>query len=341
MSDTKKNKNSKKSTKDDGLKEKELKHSVQMLGNILLTVIITLIIATAGLIFYVIYSNPNSEGIGAVVNEIQNSEGKNENTEAVTLGNIIDSAVSTVTDGNNTKTTNTVDVPSATSRKVLNEKLIVLYNGLILDTTKMDQDELKYIDNTSLDKEKYFITYHNYANFKFKDSDLGVLSSQIFDGLIKIENVGKVAISEDYNAMPRTVKVVNSIPTIVAENNPKLTNYDMKKAIIVDLDGNGTDEYILVLGNSTTGYSKISLIDSKGVMVSDLAYIEKSKWESVLTEEYHLSISNLEILDVDNDGIMEILVEIPKYEGEPSISILKYKNGELTGKKNIECSLLP
>ena len=30
MSDTKKNKNSKKSTKDDGLKEKELKHSVQI-----------------------------------------------------------------------------------------------------------------------------------------------------------------------------------------------------------------------------------------------------------------------------------------------------------------------
>ena len=57
--------------------------------------------------------------------------------------------------------------------------------------------------------------------------------------------------------------------------------------------------------------------------------------------EYYLSLSNVNIIDIDNDNIMEILVEIPKYEGEPSVSLLKYKNNELTGKKNIHCSLLP
>ena len=98
---------------------------------------------------------------------------------------------------------------------------------------------------------------------------------------------------------------------------------------------------LLILANKKTGYSKIALMDSTGTKVSDLAYIEKSKWESVTTEEYHLSLSNVEVIDVDNDGIMEILVEIPRYEGDSSVSLLKYKNGELFGDTNIECSLLP
>ena len=353
MADTKKEelkkqntkKEKKKNTKSEELDKNELMHKrIRKLGNFLLTVIVTLIVGTGALVYYLIYtSNPNADSLDAVVGEMQNTVSNElaneENT--VSLGNIIDSAVSSVTNGTDSSSTNTVDAVDANSRKVLNEDLVVLYNGLLLDTSKMDQVELKYIDNSSLDKEKYVITYYSYANFKFKDSDLGTLSSQIYDGLIKVENVGKVAISEDYNAIPRTVKVVNSIPTIVEENNPKLSEYNLKKVIIVDLDGNGTDEYILVLENTTTGYSKITLMDSKGIKVADLAYIEKSKWESVSTEEYHLSINNIEVLDVDNDGIMEILVEIPRYEGEPSISLLKYKNGELSGKTNIECSLLP
>ena len=100
-------------------------------------------------------------------------------------------------------------------------------------------------------------------------------------------------------------------------------------------------QYILILANKVTGYSKIVLYDSTGTKVADLAYIEKSQWESVTTEEYHLSLSNVEVIDVDNDGIMEILIELPRYEGEPAISLLKYKNGELVGDINIECSLLP
>ena len=99
----------------------------------------------------------------------------------------------------------------------------------------------------------------NYENYSFKESKLGVFSSQLFDGLVKIDSVGKVAISEDYNAIPRDVKVVNTIPTIVSENNPKVSDYDSIKTLIVDLDGNGADEYILVLANKKTGYSKICI----------------------------------------------------------------------------------
>jgi hypothetical protein len=329
--------------KEDDEKKEKFQKSIRRIGNFLLTVIVTLIIGTGALVYYLSHTNDENISVSDLFqNSINNNVTNESSDESVALGNIIDSAVSSVTNTTtNTTTTNTIDTVDVGSRKVLNENMIVLYNGLLLDTSKMDKVELKYIDNSSTDKEKYEITYYSYEKFKLVDSGLGTLSSQIYDGLIKIENVGKVAVSEDYDAVPRAVKVVNSIPTIVSDNNPKLSNYDLKKALIVDLDGNGTDEYILVLANTTTGYSKITLVDSKGAKVDDLAYIEKSKWESVLTEEYHLSINNVEILDIDNDGIMEILIEIPKYEGEPSISLLKYKSGDLTGTTNIECSLLP
>lgn len=314
------------------------------LGNSLLAILVVLILGTGSLVYYMIkkeqgdYEKYNS----LVQNLVQEEkvtvpeEPTNELKEGETIKDIIDSATNT---GNSS--TNTIDAVDATNRKILNENLTVLYNGLILDTTSMKQTELKYIDNSDKYKDKYVITYYNYESFGFKDSKLGSLSSQLYDGLVKIENVGKIAISESYNAIPREIKVVNAIPTIVSDNNPKIGEYDSTKAIITDLDGNGTEEYVLILADKNSGYSKITLVDSSGTKVADLAYIEKSQWESVATEEYHLSLSNVEIIDIDNDGIMEILIELPRYEGDPAISLLKYKNGELQGEKDIKCSLLP
>jgi len=229
---------------------------------------------------------------------------------------------------------------ASNTRKILNEELVVLYNGLILDTSKMDEVTLQYIDSTSEQSDKYVITYYSYENYRKKDSSLGILSSQVYDGLAKIDDVGKIAISEDYEAIPRSVKVVNTVPTIVSDNNPLISDYDSVKTLIADLDGNGTDEYILILTNKKTGFSKITAIDSKGAKIADLASIEKSKWKKDTNTEYYLSISNIEIIDVDNDGIMEIVLEIPHATGNPTISLLKYNNGKLQGKTDIECSLL-
>ncbi|MBR3697865.1 MAG: hypothetical protein IKM97_06445 [Clostridia bacterium] len=330
----------KNTNKDDKINEKS-KNSINVnVGNFLLAILVILIVSTGSLVYYMIATARRDayQYTSIMQNIVENQT--NENVD--TIKNIIDSTINTVSSSSTTvKETNTIDSVDVNNRKVMNENLIVLYNGLILDTSKMERTELKYIDNSDKYKDKYIITYYNYDSFSYKDSKLGTISSQVYDGLVKIENVGKVAISESYNAIPREIKVVNAIPTLVSDKNSKIGDYDSTKAIITDLDGNGTEEYILILANKKTGYSKIALMDSTGTKVSDLAYIEKSKWESVTTEEYHLSLSNVEVIDVDNDGIMEILVEIPRYEGDSSVSLLKYKNGELFGDTNIECSLLP
>ena len=307
-------------------------------GNFVLLVFIILIIGTGALTYYLIHSAKDDydkqyNEIISNLTENQNLVEEDETDGKDTVANIIDSAISDASSGNATTS-------DESAKKLMNESLVVLYNGLILDTSKMDEVTLQYIDSKKDESDKYVITYYSYENYSFKESKLGIFSSQLFDGLVKIDSVGKVAISEDYDAIPRDVKVVNTIPSIVSENNPKVSDYDSIKTLIVDLDGNGADEYILVLANKKTGYSKITLVDAKGIKVADLASIEKSKWKKDANAEYYLSISNIETIDVDNDGIMEIVLEIPHATGDPTISLLKYNNGVITGKTGIECSLL-
>ncbi len=310
----------------------EYTHKIGTIGNFLLAMLIILIAGTGALTYYLIHSE--KENYDNQKNKIVSD---NLTEEPDTIANIIDSAIANVTASSTTEITSTEDNDA---KKIMNEKLIVLYNGMVLDVSKMDEVALQYIDAHSDEKDKYVITYSSYENYSFKDSKLGILSETSYDGLLKIEQVGKIAISEDYNAIPRNIKVVNTIPAIILENNDKFAEYDTVKSLIIDLDGNGTNEYILVLANKTTGFSKITLVDSKGEKIADLASIEKSKWNKTTNTEYYLSIHNIEILDVDNDGIMEIMIEIPNSTGNPTISLLKYKNGELQGKTGIECSLV-
>ncbi len=296
-------------------------------------IIVVLIIGNAILIFYMMNETEYSEELQ---NEVtQNTTLKNE-TKVDTIADLLNTVVS-----NTISTQTTVNATDANSRKVMNENLIVLYKGLILDTTQMDQVELKYIDNSSQDKDKYIITYYNYENFAYQNATLGKLSEPIYDSLVGIRGVGKIALSESYEAILKDIKVINTLPALILENNKELQEFDSVKTILADLDMNGVDEFITILANKNTGYSKISLYDSTGKFLADLAYIEKAKWNQATNAEYYLNLENVNILDVDNDGVMEILIEIPKYEGEPSVSILKYKNNELIGKTNIECSLLP
>ena len=332
--------NDKKSEINTNSENESVKIKLGTVGNFVLLAFIILIVGTGALTYYLIHSAKDdydkqyneiisnlTENQNLLIEEEVEDEGKD------TVANIIDSAIADASSG----TTTTTD---ENTKKLMNESLVVLYNGLLLDTSKMDEVTLQYIDSKKDESDKYVITYYSYENYSFKESKLGIFSSQLFDGLVKIDSVGKIAISEDYNAIPRNVKVVNTIPTIVADNNPKVSDYDSIKTLIVDLDGNGADEYILVLANKKTGYSKITLVDSKGAKVADLASIEKSKWKKDTNAEYYLRISNIETIDVDNDGIMEIVIEIPHATGDPTISLLKYNNGIITGKTGIECSLL-
>lgn len=267
------------------------KIKVGTVGNFLLFGLLILILTTAGLIYLIIHVEKENydKQYDALVSNLNNIPEEKTANEVQTIANMIDSAISDSTDSSAT-------ISKDSAKQVLNESLVVLYNGLILDTSKMDEVTLQYIDSTSQEKDKYVITYYSYENYSFKEAKLGTLSNKIVGNLVKIDGVGKVAISEDYDAIPRSIKVINTIPDVITDD---MKNYAAVKTIIVDLDGNGTEEYILTLANKSTGYSKIVLYDSQGNKINDLASIEKSKWKKDTNNEYYLSISNIEVLDVD------------------------------------------
>lgn len=332
-SDNEKSEIQKEKKQDNTEKIETTKLKIGTLGNFVLATFIIIVIGTGALTYYLIHTAKMDydKKYSDLTSNIPENESKNE---VDTLANMIDSALTATNQTSNTTVTD------SSEKKLMNESLVVLYNGLILDTSKMDEVTLQYIDSTAVESDKYVITYYSYENYSKKESSLGMLSSQVYDGLAKIDGVGKIAISEDYEAIPRAVKVVNTVPTIVSDNNLEIKDFDTIKTLIADLDGNGTEEYVLILANRTTGFSKIMAIDSQGKKIADLASIEKSKWKKDANTEYYLSITNVEIIDVDNDGIMEIVLEIPHATGNPTISLLKYNNGVMQGKTDIKCSLL-
>lgn len=127
-------------------------------------IIVALILGNAILIYYLM----NSEDYNPIAQNNVSEENKKEKEQTDTVANILNIAVP----NNNTSSQPTVTTTDATARKTMNENLIVLYNGLILDTTKMEETELQYIDNTSSEKDKYVITYYNYENFAYRDATL-------------------------------------------------------------------------------------------------------------------------------------------------------------------------
>lgn len=341
--DIKKDDKIKKEVNNETNSESTVKIKIGTVGNYMLAFFVVLIIGTGSLTYYLIHNAKNDydKQYNEILSNITQSQPVEEKDENITsIGDLIDSALSNVVDTSSSTTSTDTLIDSTETRKTANQELVVLYKGLILDTTNMDEVVLKYIDSTKPDADKYVITYYSYEKYSFKEAKLGTLSQKVFDNSVKIENVGKVAISEEYDAVPRQVKVVNTVPSIISDNNPLVKDYDTVKTLSTDLDGNGTDEYLLILKNTNTGFSKITFIDSKGSKIADLASIEKSKWKQDSNNEYYLGIDNIEILDIDNDGIMELLVEIPHPTGDPTVSLLKYNNGELQGKTDIECSLI-
>ena len=324
----------------DNINQEEIKKESNRLLNALLAIIVLITVSTGAIIYYSLYKYSKSNGTIVTNNVVQD--------DVSTAADIIDTALNTNTVEENiseeavtTPSSTTVTIGEADSRKVLNESIVVLYKGLILDIEEMGISQLKYIDNSNPSKDNYVITYFNYENYGFNNSTLGTLSTQVVDGLVKIDNVGKVAISEKYDAIPREIQVINSIPAVVLDNNSDLASYDTKKTIITDLDGNGTNEYILILAKKSKGESKIILVESTGFIKSTIAKMDKNGWDGVSSDGYYLSYSNIEILDVDNDGIMEIIFEIPTTNPVPSeISLLKYKNGDLSGTTDYVCSLV-
>ena len=143
------------------------------------------------------------------------------------------------------------------------------------------------------------------------------------DGIIQI------LVDAKYDAIPRESEIVDMTANI--KNNIKELNdysdYEIEK---IDLDGDGKTEYCAVLSNQNIEASKIMLLNSNGEKIEDLVEV-KGRMAGI--SPVYLNIKDVTYIDLDNDGIMEILVTLPTWEGGPDYTVFKYEGGKIIGNK--------
>ena len=158
----------------------------------------------------------------------------------------------------------------------------------------------------------------------------------------------ELQVSQKYNAVPRKFTTIKDLPDELSEyaDNNKVELQS------IDLDGDNKVEYILAYSSFAspedydveeyTNYSEILVLDNNFNKIATLASAQDQYWEhdGIITDEFFLSLEDVEYIDIDNDNIMEILVDTNVYEGT-GVNIYKYKNGSLVGNINDTISSLP
>lgn len=224
------------------------------------------------------------------------------------------------------------------------EENIVLYKGMEISKKVGFQPILDMkVNNESL--KKYNTTYYNYENGKYEGTTVGDFGEETYQGYSVVSNVKNIAMTQKYNAIPREYQKLEEIPNkIYSEIEVEFAN---AWGIKVDLDGDKLDEYIIV---NNIGSSDHKETNEKYEMISKVMLYdnELNKIANLVTltddyiDEYAASIEleMINFIDIDNDGNMEIIIEIPAYEGI-NISVLKYNDNKVEGKVNIEANLRP
>ncbi len=213
---------------------------------------------------------------------------------------------------------------------IASKQQVILYNGLEMQPIV----GVQYISDMQKNEEannKYNTTYYNYEKGAYQGTTQGSFGEETYEGYSVVQNVKKIAITQQYNAIPRNYTKTNRLPSQLKD----LKQYSDFNVQTIDLDGDTKMETLVSYNmgtkqeNGKTIYeSAISLYDSEYSKIADLVKMKDDIQATPIT------LDNVEYFDIDNDGIMEIIIDIPTHEGT-KISVLKYNKGVLEGEKNI------
>jgi len=228
-----------------------------------------------------------------------------------------------------------------TAIKEESKEKIILYKGLDFS----DGKNLNDITYNEANKKKYEIEYFNYENGEKLEKSKGNLVEN-YEGISAVENVKKIAISVEYDAIPRRYTTIEGLPKELYE----LADCNKVEIQSVDLDGDGKKEYIVASNSyaspedydtdTYTNYSDISLYDNKFKKIATLikAKDQYREVDGKITSEFFCSLDDVEYIDIDDDGIMEVLVDLNYWENI-GVNSYKYKDGKITGET--ECEINP
>ena len=230
------------------------------------------------------------------------------------------------------------------NEKIENETFI-LYNG---NEIKLEPG-IQYLRDMEINEEnnrKYNTKYYNYENGKYIGESEGTFGEATYEGVSVVKNVNKIAISEKYDAIPRSYTTINELPRQLMD----MADCTTVEIHSIDLDNDDINEYIVcytvdypqgVIGDGEPQASSgIMLLDSNYKKIADLVNLKNGFWHNIKNDnnKYFLSLKDVEYVDIDKDGIMEVLIGLPTYEGN-TVSIIKYSNNQIEGKINFDVEL--
>jgi hypothetical protein len=246
--------------------------------------------------------------------------------------------------------------PEATEQPQTNEKPIILYGGISLDNDDLEVDALEGLDEVQSQRilAKYEREYYLYSNNKFLGKAKGKVEGRGMDYYWQVSfptdnNQYEVAISQSYNPYPRGIIDINPNSVkefykngkVLTEINKKFSvNSNIRELSSIDLDSDGTSEYIAFVLDEKKYFFARCLLDSHYNIISYLTvFMEKCDNFNEITSKNNL-LDTMEVIDIDNDGMLEIIIEFPFYEGF-EYKVFAYKNGTFNGDFINQCSLQP
>ena len=246
-----------------------------------------------------------------------------------------------------------------------------LYYGIPLDGNDRNFNFFKSSDNNKKQSitEKYETEYFLYSDGAFLGRAKGKIEEgspycwDIYFPAIKYDH--EIEISQKYNPYPREISYIKdnfqkefdkSSEVISLIDKQFEVHAVIKEMICTDLDNDGKKEYLGMFVDKKKCFFTKCLIDSNNKIISYvLAYqapaekVEQAKsewdefnaseWFDGFIEEYNLQSSG-EIVDINNDKIMEIIVELPVYDGF-NFKVFTFNNGKFDGEFITKSNVFP
>ena len=206
---------------------------------------------------------------------------------------------------------------------------IIMYSGMNIANAKpgiytFDNEYKKY-------ENCYNTTYDIYENGKNQGKTKGnVVENTDIEGnkcyIIEYdkkdfeEAKNCIFVSCNYNVVPRNYVDETNIPNIIQN---EFSDCDSIKMQSIDLDGDNIKEYLVSYLKSKDELSGICLFDANFNKISNLA------------DQYSSYLSNFDgvtYMDIDNDGNMEIIIDIPVAASYFRFGIYEYSNKTVKGE---------
>jgi len=224
---------------------------------------------------------------------------------------------------------------------------IVLYKGFDITGYKPGKVYIANdMDFTDKNREKYEIEYYSYEQGKYIGKSTGKFE-ETYQDVGVVTNTEKIALSRNYNAVPREIKTLSKVPSSLNLED----DYTKVTVLSVDLDGDNREEKLVIYqkdikaeaeDDEPLAISGIDFYDSSYEKIANLVNLNDGFWldETDDSNKFLYTTEYIDFADIDADGIIEVIVDIPFWEA-CGLSIYKWDGDSLAGETNYTPILSP